>query len=70
MKWGLIHKTFNFLFDGGEDSGTVYKIKQNVNALKENQLLQQAQIQEHHKLMSHLNRESESHKHLESSVDI
>ena len=38
--------------DWGEDSAAVNKIKQNVYALEENQLLQQAYIQEQHDLLN------------------
>ena len=35
----LYIRHFIFFFDGEEDSATVNKIKQNVHALKENQLI-------------------------------
>ena len=53
------------LFGGGEHSATVKKIKQNVHALKENQVIQQAKIKEQYESINVTNIETaENHKPL------
>ena len=52
VKHGAFHKIFNFLFGESHDSATLNKIKQNIQLLQENQLVQPEQIRKQYELLN------------------